>query len=306
LRPLNMELLLRDNQSVTTHTGTEPPYGYVDWWPTALFVNHEAPPFDEVDVRWAISNFIDREQIIEVGYAGAGSFYPLPVPSYPGLVPFVDNVRDILEEYDTLQFDPDRGAELLQGAGFEKNGDGFWERDGQTLQMTINGWTVFADIGPIIAEQLRQQGVDAEYAQPPNWSDMLQQGDYETGLAGHGGSVSGDPYFTLRLFQSVTVAVPGAHLVNFTKWVNEDYDAIVDEMAVTSLDDTEALMDQFRRAMEIWIPELPNIQIQEWYHRIPMNQTYWVGWPTQDDPYVNGAFWHLTFQLVINRLDPAQ
>ena len=33
-----------------------------------------------------------------------------------------------------------------------------------------------------------------------------------------------------------------------------------------------------------------------------MNTTYWTGWPTKDDPYVNGAFWHLTFQLVLNKL----
>ena len=58
--------------------------------------------------------------------------------------------------------------------------------------------------------------------------------------------------------------------------------------------------------MALWLPALPNIQIQEWYHRIPMNQTYWTGWPTKDNPYVNGAFWHLTFQLVLNQLKAAQ
>ena len=63
-------------------------------------------------------------------------------------------------------------------------------------------------------------------------------------------------------------------------------------------------MDQWRRAMEIWLPELPDIQIQEWYHRIPMNTTYWQGWPTRDDAYVNGAFWHLTFQLILNQSGP--
>ena len=30
-------------------------------------------------------------------------------------------------------------------------------------------------------------------------------------------------------------------------------------------------MDQWQRAMEIWLPDLPDIPIQEWYHRIPMN-----------------------------------
>jgi peptide/nickel transport system substrate-binding protein len=305
LRPLTVERVMQDNPSITTHTGTEPPYGYVDWWPTALFVNHEVEPFDNVNIRWAISKYINRDQVIEVGYGGAGSAWPLPLPSYPGLDAFIDHISDLLEEYDTLEYNPEEGDELMEQEGWEKNGQGMWEKDGQVFEITLNGWTVFNDIGPIVTEQLRQAGFDAEYANPPDWSDMLQQGNYEAGFNGHGGSVSGDPYFTLRLFQSTTTVSPAGHQTNFTRWVNEEYDEIVDEMAVTALDDQDELLDQFHRAMEIWLPELPNIQIQEWYHRIPMNQTYWTGWPDENNMYVNGAFWHLTFQLILNELDPA-
>jgi peptide/nickel transport system substrate-binding protein len=305
LRPLTIERVMQENPAITTHTGTEPPYGYVDWWPTSLFVNNEVEPYDDANIRWAISKYINRDQVIEVGYAGAGSVWPLPLPSYPGLQPFIDEIADLLEENDTLEYNPEEGDALMEGAGWEKNSQGFWEKDGQVFEITINGWTIFNDIGPIVTEQLRQAGFDAEYANPPDWADMLQQGNYEAGFNGHGGSVSGDPYFTLRLFQSTTTVSPAGHQTNFTRWTNDEYDAIVDEMAVTALDDMDALMDQWRRAMEIWIPELPNIPIQEWYHRIPMNQTYWVGWPDENNMFVNGAFWHLTFQLVLNELDPA-
>ncbi len=37
-----------------------------------------------------------------------------------------------------------------------------------------------------------------------------------------------------------------------------------------------------------------------------MNTTYWKGWPTQDDPYVNGASWHLTWNLVNAKIEPVQ
>jgi peptide/nickel transport system substrate-binding protein len=308
LRPLTMETILAQNPAVITHTGDQPPYGYVDWWPTSLFLNYLKAPYDDPDVRWAISHYIDRDQVIDVAYNGAGSTWPLPLPSYPGLQPFIDGVQDLLQEYPTLEFDIAKGDALLTGKGWAKNGDGIWEKDGKTLDVPIDSFQVMADIGPVIAEQLRKAGVNASFAMPPDFTNTFTdpEGDYNAALFGHGGSVSGDPYFTLRLFQTETTAVPGSHQVNFTKWKNPDYDKIVDDMYSTSPDDKDTLLTQFHQAMEIWLPALPDLPIQEWYHRIPMNTTYWSGWPTKDNAYVNGAFWHLTFQLILNELKAAQ
>lgn len=302
LRPLTIETVLAQNPNITTHTGSEMPYGYVDWWPTSLYVNNEREPFTDPNVRWALSYFIDREQVIQVALGGAGSIWPLPLPSYPGLQPFIDAVADELEQYPTLEFNPDKGAELLTASGWAKNGDGKWEKDGTVLNVPIESFQVMADIGPVIAEQLKRQGCDASYAEPPDFLDRFGPGDWNASLFGHGGSVANDPYDTLTLYQSVSVAVPGQHGVNFSRWHNDEYDAIVDEMAATSPDEQDKLIEQWLRAMALWLPGLPDIPIQEWYHRIPMNQTYWSGWPTAEDAYVNGAFWHLTFPLILMRL----
>jgi peptide/nickel transport system substrate-binding protein len=306
LRPLTIETVMVQNPNITTHTGNEPPYGYVDWWPTSLYVNNERVPYDDKDVRWALSYYIDRDQIIDVALGGAGSAWPLPLPSYPGLEPFIEAATDLLEEYPTLEFNPEKGDALLEGAGWEKDGNGNWTKDGQPLEVPIETFQVMADIGPVIVEQLRRQGVQSSYSEPPDFFDRFEPGDWNASLFGHGGSVSADPFFTLRLYQSQSTAIPGGHQVNFSRWRNEEFDAIVDEMAVTSPDDQDLLIDQWLRALAIWLPELPDIPIQEWYHRIPMNQTYWTGWPTQENAYVNGAFWHLTFPLILNRLQPAQ
>jgi peptide/nickel transport system substrate-binding protein len=77
-------------------------------------------------------------------------------------------------------------------------------------------------------------------------------------------------------------------------------------MAITPPDDQKKLAELYRKAMELWLPGLPDAQITEWYHRIPMNTTYWKGWPTKEDAFVNGAFWALTCQLVLNRLEASQ
>ena len=159
---------------------------------------------------------------------------------------------------------------------------------------------------PVVAELLKRNGVDASFSLPTDHGDRFSKGEYEASIYGHGGSVSGDPYFTLRLYQSVTTAVPGAHLVNFSRWKSEQYDKIVDQMAVTPLTDKAKLLDLFKQAMEVWLPQMPDIILTQFHHRIGMNTTYWKGWPTEDDPYINGASWHLTWNLINAKIEPVQ
>ena len=65
--------------------------------------------------------------------------------------------------------------------------------------------------------------------------------------------------------------MPGAHLVNFSRWKNPEFDKIVDEVYVTDPQNVPKLKELFRAAMEIWLPDLPDIQLVQNYHRIPMN-----------------------------------
>ena len=60
---------------------------------------------------------------------------------------------------------------------------------------------------------------------------------------------------------------------------------------------------QWLKAMAIWLPELPDVQLMQFYHRLPMNLTYWKGYPTKDNPYVNPAFFHSTYGLVLHNLE---
>jgi peptide/nickel transport system substrate-binding protein len=141
-------------------------------------------------------------------------------------------------------------------------------------------------------------------ALPPDFDDRFQKGQYTGAIYGHGGSVA-EPYNTLKLYQSASVAVPGGHQVNFARWKNPEYDKLVDQMFGVSPTDVPKLAEIWRKAMEIWLPDLPDIQLVQNYHRIPMNTTYWKNWPTADNAYVNGAHWHLTFPMVLWNLQPA-
>ena len=297
--------LIAQNPKVTTFSGQEKPYGYEDWWPISLYVNTERAPWDKKEARWALSYFLDRKQIVDVAYEGANNPSQLPMPTYPPLKPYFDAVKDLLEKHNTIEFAPAKGTELLQSIGWKKDGNAWKDDKGQPVKLPILGYSFLSALGPVVAEQLKRQGIEATYAMPPNTNDLFVKGEYEGSVFGHGGSVR-DPYETLRLYQSSSVAVPGGHQSNFSRWKNAAYDKIVDEVYVTPPEDQAKLLQLFRQAMEIWLPELPDIQLVFLYHTIARNETYWTGWPTLQDPYVNEASWHLTWQLVVNKLKPTQ
>src|SRR4030095_1192393 len=89
MQPATYLTVFRQNPKIITYSGQKPPYGYMDWWPISLYVNNEQPPFNDKDIHWALSYFIDRQQIVEVAYLGASVASPLPLPEYPGLRPYI-------------------------------------------------------------------------------------------------------------------------------------------------------------------------------------------------------------------------
>ncbi|HEU0155532.1 MAG TPA: ABC transporter substrate-binding protein [Stellaceae bacterium] len=299
LQPATFPTIIRQNPKIVTHTGQKPPWGYVDWWPISLYLNNDVKPFDDKDVRWAISHYVDRKQIVDVAYLGASSVSALPMPPYKPLLPYFDAVKDLLEKYDTLAFDPKKGDALLESKGFKKAG-GMWQGpDGKPLSLDIIGFGASGPaIGPVLSQMLKRHGVTASLSLPPDFDSRFQKGQYTGSIYGHGGSIR-EPYDTLRLYQGKSIAVPGAHLVNFSHWKNPEYDKLVDEVYVTDPKDVAKLKELFHAAMEIWLPELPDVQLVQNYHRIPMNETRWTNWPTDENNYINEASWHLTYNLVL-------
>ena len=235
----------------------------MDWWPISLYVNNERAPFDDKDVRWALSYFIDRQQIVEVGYLGAPRVSPLPHARLPGAAALHRCGQGPPGEVQHAGVRPEEGRGASAPEGLE---EGRQRASGPTPRATSSRWTSSASeragpaIGPVLAELLKRQGVDARLSLPPDFDDRFQKGQYAGAIYGHGGSVN-DPYHTLRLYQSSTVAVPGGHLVNFSRWKNAAYDKIVDEVFVTDTSDKPKLTELFRKAMEIWLPELPDIPL---------------------------------------------
>ena len=307
IQPASFATVFEGNEKVTTWTGKELPYGNVDWWPHSLYVNNEVEPWSDPNVRWALSYYMNREQIIDIGWSGASSPSTLFVPDYPGLQPFLEAAQPLIEANPYLEFNPAKGDELLTAKGWTKNGEGMWvDEAGAPVQLEIVSFFDFTAVGPVVVEQFKQAGIEATYSEPPNFFERFASGEYTGAMFGHGGSYSSDIYYSLRLYQSASTKIPGGHLVNFSRWHNDEYDKLVDELYGISPSDMEAVMEIWNKAMAIWLPEIPDIQMSQGLHRLPMNTTNWTNWPTAENPYVNPAHWHLTWPYVLHQLEPAE
>ena len=124
----------------------------VMWW-----VNFERGPLSDPLVRQAVSRAIDRESIAGVvAPAGTGSFADLLLPEAMASCPGVAGPS----------YDPQRARELLAEAGYaDSDGDGYMDKDGQTLEIVIGGYPQRFQL-PIMAEaaqaMLADVGIKAE------------------------------------------------------------------------------------------------------------------------------------------------
>lgn len=296
--------ILANNSNVTTHSGSNPPYGYLDWWPNSLWVNTQLEPYSDPKVRRAMSLAINRELINEIVYEGAGIATIYPFPLYPGLEAFAnsDAVKALEEKYQPGAYDPDQSAALMTEAGFTMNGDGLWEKNGETVNMVINGFEgIHSDIVPILVEMLRNAGFDADVNFGTDAYQNMADGKPGAYMFGHGASLK-DPYAALELYHSRYASAIGTTAGNnrFSRYSNPEYDAILDQMAPLGSDDPKFL-ELAAQALEIYWRDQIDIPIIQWLHRIPYNQTYWTNWPTVDNLAMgtNGAFWAHTGLLVV-------
>lgn len=292
-----IEKILEENPDATTWTGREGPYGMVSWWPTSLHLNHSDEHLSKPEVRWAINRYIDRAKMIDFAYDGNGQESVWPFPPFKGLQASIDNLADLEEQYQQGLYDAAQGDALLTEAGYTKDSEGYWaDANGSRISCDIISLPHFSDMGPVLSEMLKQHGIETSYSEPPDISERLVSGDYVCGLFGRTGSMSGDIYRSLRTY---TTGDPNNRL----GYSNPEYDAIVEELAVTA--DEAAVRELEHAAMDIWLTDLPEVPLVQFYNRTGNNGYYWTNWPsTATDPYMNGIQMHTGFPYTALQLQP--
>jgi peptide/nickel transport system substrate-binding protein len=163
---------LDEDPAFTVTQIEQPGHGY------SLMMNFERPPTDELAVRQAISQAIDKQGLIDIVFNGFGT---------PGCSP----LTKVMFGYDPatcdyLPFDREQAAATLEEAGWvDSDGDGVRERDGQPLQ--IQHWfrsdsPLNVAIATYLEAELAQVGIDLvpNGAAQAGYFDAVRAGEHNT------------------------------------------------------------------------------------------------------------------------------
>ncbi|TCT05438.1 peptide/nickel transport system substrate-binding protein [Tepidamorphus gemmatus] len=137
---------------------------------TILAINNGRPPFDDLKVRQAIAHAIDRQAIIEGAMFGLGT----PIGSH-----FAPHHPAYVDLTGVYPYDPAKAKALLAEAG---------HADGIKATLKLPPPSYARRGGEVIAEQLRQVGIDLEII-PVEWAQWLEQvfrgKDYDLTIVSH-------------------------------------------------------------------------------------------------------------------------
>ena len=286
-----------------------PVWGAPDGCNFVLILNNQKEHFSNTDVRWAINHAVNRDEITGLAYEGGVPSVVVPISSY-GVKQYLPLMQDILDKYDAGNHSLEKVDERMTTAGYSKDSEGFWTKDGDRVEITLEIPSWMRPQGPFLEKQLQAGGFDAVFKQgePATIGDRLRMGETEVVWV-QCGSIN-EPYDTFKSYHSKNSAPPGENYqgaVQGGRYENPEMDAILDEMeAMLHSPDDPRYVELARGAMELFLRDMPVIHIAEELHVIVHNTHYWTGWPGVEDPYVAPyPPWNGWYLITLN-LEPAQ
>lgn len=218
----------------------------------AMYLNHNAEPFEDSRVRQALCYALDKQQILDFVSDGKGT--PIGSSMYPAFGKYY------LEELnDIYQTDLDKAKQLLSEAGYP---------DGFSFVLTVpSNYAQHVDTAQVLVEQYKQIGVDVqiELIDWDTWlSRVYRDRDYEATVVGVDASS-----LTARALLERFVSDAGN---NFTNYKNTAYDEAF-ARAKASTDDAEKVK-LYQECERILAEDAANVYIQDLPELVAIRKGY--------------------------------
>lgn len=250
----------------------------------------------DVAVRQALSVAIDRGDIKDKAFVGLTQDIS---PTFALLGRDDKWIADGMPAAIEQSADPAQAGEILEAAGYEQDADGFYGKDGETLELTltsVDGWTDYNNAAKLIEEQAAAAGLRV-IASTVSWNefaDSRTSGEFELIMGGVVGTSTADPYQIYRDWFSGeytnevgTPLEPGYW--NFSRYANDEVDAAVRTAASTN--DEAVKAEAYATVQEHIVNDVPYIPLVVNATQTFYNQTDYTGWPTEEDLFLFPPAW---------------
>ncbi len=223
---------------------------------SVLDFNMRKPPFDNLKVRQALFQAIDRDRIVADAYQGMGTKAKNAIPDQ------FKNLYDPSVDYDKLYpFDPKKAAALLDEAGYPM-------KDGKrmSIELTYIARAPYDAVSKVVQSNWNAVGVDVKMAglDPQIWQDKVyKQKAFDASVI----SLTGRTNPVLGVDRSYICNAGDLPFVNPTGYCNPEMDKVVAEAASTPLDKQRAV---YKRYAEIVARDLNQLTLAggQLYHGV--------------------------------------
>ncbi|GAA5203005.1 ABC transporter substrate-binding protein [Microbacterium jejuense] len=281
------------------------------YWPApglgidTMFVNTTTKPFDDVAFRKAVNMVVDRAKHQEIAREGG-------VPELTSVTGLPSGAGDafISDEFQGKEYkvDVDGAKKVLSDAGYTWDGDKLVDPSGTPVTFTLSvpqGWNDYVTGISLISDSVKALGVDAAVDTPDSdtWWAAKQEGDFQAVLHWTDGGATPYDLYSDQMDGRFLKPIGEAADYNFGRFDNADATAaLADYASTTDPAERDAALEKIE---QIFVDQVPAMPIGTRPSIAEYNTRNYVGWPSEDDPYVPADPTQPTAVLIFTKLKPA-
>ena len=260
-----------------------------------LDFNTSKAPWNARKLRNAVSLLIDRAELAKTAFDGKTIPSRTMFVEHGGMYPFIEALEGAgLATSSDAQ--TKTAATLLDADGWRKSAEGFFEKDGKPLTVSIlfdansNNATL---IVKAIIDQLNAAGVKADAISVENSTaiaDRLGNGDFNIALHNQACGSVNEPWTSMQRYPS-KLRSPAA----------EQFADLINDLGTKKLWDP-TVIEPMTQAYQILVDEVPFTPLLQDPVLLRYNQTYWVNWPQEYNNFNHPAFWWGSAHQIIHTL----
>jgi peptide/nickel transport system substrate-binding protein len=237
-----------------------------------VMMNRQAPPFDNADLRRAMTLSLDRKAFVDTLTLGKGDVGAVMQPPPEGVWGMPPEMLKTLPGYD-----PDVPKSRMEGRRIMEK-LGYRPDNKLAIKVSTRNLAPYRDAAIILIDQLKEIYIDAELdpVDTVQWFPKVMRGDYTVGLNLTGNGVD-DPDQTL--YENFTCGAEG----NYDRYCNPELDKMVDQQSME--------FDQKKRRELVWAIERKLVEDAArpilWHNR---TGTCWQPYVKGYTPMVNSVY----------------